>query len=566
MAESFQKLVYTRPDERQVITGIKEQEEALRGAADWEEAKKAFERFHEIQEEFRSMCQIAEIRFTLDVRDPFYGEENEALGEMGPRVSAVEHDFYDALLKCPYREEIDRDYGPILLEKLRQEAAGGGDAVTELVREENRLLGRFRKIIGSSLVDFRGGKLPVERLYPYKGDRNREVREAAYRAEGEYFAGYREELEEIFDALVKVRDAQAKALGFSDFAQLCVIRMGRMGYGLEEIAHYREQVKKYWVPAVTKIKEEQRKRLGLKDWKAYDNLLYFPDYNPVPQGGPEEMLKACSRMFHELSRETGEFFDTLTEHGMFDLDAREGKAPGGYCGSVDSERLPFIFSNFNGTTMDIDVLIHESGHAFAAYEAYLSGVSPECREASSETAETHSTAMELLTMPWHGLFFGKDAARYDRFLMERTLTYLPGGCASDEFLTEVSLNPGMSSVERHALWKRLRSEYQPHFSDYGDIPMYGEGQEWLFDSQIVTNPFYFVDYGMARNVSLQLFLLQQKDPGLAWSKYIRFLKAGGTKSFRSLVREIGLEVPFEGESVRHVIEPMLDFVLKMRAE
>ena len=46
--------------------------------------------------------------------------------------------------------------------------------------------------------------------------------------------------------------------------------------------------------------------------------------------------------------------------------------------------------------------------AFAAYEAYLSGVSPECREASSETAETHSTAMELLTMPWHGLFFGKE--------------------------------------------------------------------------------------------------------------------------------------------------------------
>ena len=74
---------------------------------------------------------------------------------------------------------------------------------------------------------------------------------------------------------MKNRTEQAKALGFRDYAQLSLIHMQRMGYGLEEIARYREQVKKYWVPAVREIKELQRKRLGLADWKGYDNLLYL---------------------------------------------------------------------------------------------------------------------------------------------------------------------------------------------------------------------------------------------------------------------------------------------------
>lgn len=570
MTVKFKDLAYTRPDEEAVIRGIKEAQAKLTAAADWEAARAAFEAFHRIMESFRSACQIAQIRFTQNVRDPFYEKENEVLGMIAPRVEEAAHDFYGALLSCPYSGQIDREYGPMLLKKLRYKEAGGGEAVTKLLQEENRLMAQFQAVSGTSRIAFRGQVIPAEQLYPYKGDRDRDTRREAYRAEGDYFLQHCEQLEDIFDKLVKNRNAQAQALGFRNYADMSLVFMNRMGYGLEEIAYYREQVKKYWVPAVREIKEMQRKRLGLSELKGYDNLLYFPDYNPAPKGDSQAMLAACSTMFHELSAETGEFFDSLLERDMFDLDSRDGKAPGGYCGSVDSVRSPFIFSNFNGTTRDVDVLIHESGHAFAAYEAYKNGIAAECREASSETCETHSTAMEMLTMPWHQLFFGKDADRYDLFLMERTLTYLPGGCASDEFLTIVYRNPDMTSNERHALWKKLREEYEPHFADFDDIPLYGDGREWLIDPQLFLCPFYLVDYGLARNVSLQLFMLQQKDPELAWEKYLRFVSFGGTKTYMEAVREIGMEIPFEGEAIRRVIEPMLEWVKrqneKCRAE
>ena len=74
-------------------------------------------------------------------------------------------------------------------------------------------------------------------------------------------------------------------------------------------------------------------------------------------------------MYRELSKETGEFFDFMADHDMFDLETRQGKRGGGYCTFLPEYKSPFIFANFNGTNADVNVLTHEAGHAFEAYTA-----------------------------------------------------------------------------------------------------------------------------------------------------------------------------------------------------
>jgi oligoendopeptidase F len=49
----------------------------------------------------------------------------------------------------------------------------------------------------------------------------------------------------------------------------------------------------------------------------------------------------------------------MYENELLDVLSKEGKAPGGYCTSIYDYRSPFIFSNFNGTAGDVDVLTHE---------------------------------------------------------------------------------------------------------------------------------------------------------------------------------------------------------------
>ena len=74
-------------------------------------------------------------------------------------------------------------------------------------------------------------------------------------------------------------------------------------------------------------------------------------------------------MYHELSKETGEFFDFMVEHELFDLETKPGKTDRRLPQYLNTFKAPFIFSNFNGTSADVDVLTHEAGHAFEAYTA-----------------------------------------------------------------------------------------------------------------------------------------------------------------------------------------------------
>lgn len=79
------------------------------------------------------------------------------------------------------------------------------------------------------------------------------------------------------------------------------------------------------------------------------------------------MVGQATEMYGALSPETKEFFDFMTKYELFDLETRPGKHLGGYCTSLPEYKAPFIFSNFNGTSADVDVLTHEAGHAFQAY-------------------------------------------------------------------------------------------------------------------------------------------------------------------------------------------------------
>jgi oligoendopeptidase F len=81
------------------------------------------------------------------------------------------------------------------------------------------------------------------------------------------------------------------------------------------------------------------------------------------------MVEQAKKMYHELSNETDVFFNFMVENELMDLEAKPGKAPGGYMTYFPKYKAPFIFSNFNGTSSDVDVLTHEFGHSFQVYSS-----------------------------------------------------------------------------------------------------------------------------------------------------------------------------------------------------
>ena len=132
----------------------------------------------------------------------------------------------------------------------------------------------------------------------------------------------------------------------------------------------------------------------------------------MPQGNKDTLVKKAQHMYHEISKETGEFFDFMADHELFDLETKPGKRQGGYCTFIEGYNAPFIFSNFNGTSADVDVLTHEAGHAFEVYTAAPAMPIPSMVFPTMEIAEIHSMSMELWTYPWMENFFGDKAEEY----------------------------------------------------------------------------------------------------------------------------------------------------------
>ena len=473
----FEQMQYARPDfdaARETFASLRAR---IAAAPDAQAQLEAFREFETLSRHISTMSTLAEIRHTVDTRDAFYEAEREFFDANSPALGEAQLDVYRALLASPFRTQLEQALGRLTFEKMEVDVKSSDPAILELMAEENALTTAYEKLYASALIEFDGRKNTVSQMSLYKQNPDRAVRKAAYEAEGAWFDAHRAELDELYDKLVKNRTAQARKLGYENFIPLGAIRMRRIGYTLEDMAAYRAQIKKDFVPVVAELKKLQYARTGVADPKFYDDAFCFADGNPAPHGTPEEILAAGREMYHALSPETAEFIDEMFDGGLFDVLSKEGKAPGGYCTYLADYKAPFIFSNFNGTSDDVDVLTHEAGHAFAAWVAARKDLPMILEEPGMESCEIHSMSMEFLTAEHHEKFFGTETPRYELAHAEDAMYFLPYGTMVDEFQHIMYAEPDLTPGERNAVWAKLESEYRP-WLDFAGLPFYGRGAGW----------------------------------------------------------------------------------------
>ena len=550
----FSEMPYSRPDMEALAAATTQTLEAMKAAPNAAGQIAAYDAYEKKMQTAGTMQQIAYIRHTINTKDEFYNAENDYMDEIGPKLQELSHRVNTALLESPYRAELERHYGALMFKNLEIAARSFSPAIVELMQEENKLVSEYQNLYASATVEFDGKIMPLPLLGPYKQDPDRAVRKAAYEADAKFFDSHREELDTLYDKLVKVRDAQAKKMGLPNYIPLGYDRMGRNCYTAKDVAAFRDQIAEDMVPIVAKVKEAQRRRIGVEKLAFYDEPISFADGNAVPEGTPDEILAAGKKMYQELSPETAEFIDFMFENELFDVLSRDGKAPGGYCTEIADYKSPFIFSNFNATAGDVDVLTHEAGHAYEAYRAFKQELPSLLHSPTIEACECHSMSMEFLAWPWAEGFFGEDARKFRYSHLSGALTFIPYGTMVDHFQHIVFEKPDMTPRERHDTWKELLGIYMPWMKLDGDIPFYSEGEGWQRQHHIYSMPFYYIDYCLAQTVALQIWALQQKDRKNAWEHYMAYTRQGGSRVFTELLKNAGLESPFEESCLNGVCQ------------
>ncbi len=555
----FSEMPYVRPDLAAFQAKGEEIAKRIAQAASADEAVKAYQEFDKIQGEVNTALSLAYVRHTIDTRDQFYDQEIDFADEAGPALQETSQKVNRALLDSPLRTQLEEKLGKLLFTNLEIAVRTFDPKNMSLMQEENKLQSEYQKLYASAMVEWNGEMLPLPKLGPYKQSPDRSVRKAAYEAEGKWFDAHQTELDELYDKLVKNRTAQARNMGYDNYLQLGYDRLGRNCYGPAQVAAFRDQIAQDMVPIVARVKKDQEQRLGVDKLKYWDDVLLFPDGNADPQGTADEILAAGKQMYHELSPETAEFADFLWGNELLDVLSKEGKAPGGYCTEFSAYKAPFIFSNFNGTSADVDVLTHEAGHAFAGFRAMRKGYLGCMVSPTIESCEIHSMSMEFLTAPWHEKFFGPLTRKYEIGHCEDALIFIPYGCMVDEFQHRVYENPELTPAQRNELWLKLEEKYRP-WVDFEGLPFYGRGAGWQRQLHIYLYPLYNIDYCMAQTVAFQFWIASMKDHADAWKRYLRFADAGGTKTLEELVADAGLKVPYAPGCIREIGEAISTWI------
>ncbi|MGL6099933.1 MAG: M3 family oligoendopeptidase, partial [Fusobacteriaceae bacterium] len=403
----------------------------------------------------------------------------------------------------------------------------------------------------SAKINFMGRELNISGLTPYTLSHDRELRKMASDVKYRFFEENEAKIDEIFEKLVKVRDKIAKKLGFKNFVELGYVRMRRTDYNPEMVGKFRKQVEKYIVPLAGELYENQKKRLELKELKHYDEKFEFQNGNATPKGDSEWILRNAKKMYDELSPETSDFFNFMIKHELMDLVTKKAKSAGGYCTFIHDYGSPFIFSNFNGTAGDIDVMTHEAGHAFQAYLSKWVGIPG--LDCTYESAEIHSMSMEFFTWPWMELFFREDTDKYRYSHLGGAIKFVPYGVTVDEFQHFVYENPEATPEERKKAWRYLEKKYLPH-KNYSESDFLERGNWWLQQNHIFSVPFYYIDYTLAQICALQFWKSMREDRDVAWQDYINVSNVGGRYSFLELLERGNLISPFVEDCVPSIIE------------
>ena len=556
----FKDIQYTRPDCAAFQKLAEDNAEKIKNAVSYSEAKKIFLEFDKAESEFFDMGNIAYIRHTIDTSDEFYDKENEFLNEKTPELMPSLLAFSNAVYDSRFKPDFVAEFGEQMFAEIELRRKSFSEKNIPLLQKEARLCNEYEKIIASADILFDGKHLNLYGIMSYFENPDRNVRHDAYKAYSKFYESNEENFERIWDELIKVRTEMGKNLGFENYIPLGYMNQGRTDYDEKDVAAFREQVREELVPFCAKLYEAQAKRIGVDKVKAYDEAYLFNDGNAVPVGDDDFLIEQAREMYHDMSKETGEFVDFMLGHDLLDVKNKPKKASTGYMTGLNSIKAPFVFSCFNHTTGDVQVLTHEFGHAFAGYMAMRNQPVSTYYSESTDIAEIHSMSMEQFAYPYAEKFFGDKADKFRFSHLQEALTFVPFGVAVDEYQHIVYANPELTPKQRTAEWKKLEEKYMP-WREYDDIDFFAKGGWWYHKIHIFLYPFYYINYTLTTMGAMEFKKKMHEDKESAWKDYLKLCKVGGSLGYKETLKYANLSLPFEKGSVKRAVSYAEDILL-----
>ena len=252
----FSEMTYTRPDAESTKQHLAALTEQLKAAKSYEEARKVFLAQQEQAKHISTASTLASVRHSIDTRDSFYDAEEKFWNSFFPELEEYNQAWTAAMLESPFRAEFAGEFGDLMFVNAEIARKTFSPEIIPEMQQENELTQEYEKLLASAQIPFEGKVYTLSQLSPFKTCADDEKRLAAWKAEGQWYKDNQAKFDELYDKLVKLRDAMGKKLGYEGYTTLGYYRMVRNCYTKEDVETFRAAVVKYLVPVADKVYRE----------------------------------------------------------------------------------------------------------------------------------------------------------------------------------------------------------------------------------------------------------------------------------------------------------------------
>ena len=484
--------------------------------------------------------------------------------EIEPKIAPISDKLNKKFIDNPHSAELDKDKFFVYTRSIKK--------ALELFREENIPLfteiqiqqQKYQAITGAMSVTLNGKEYTLEQASVFLKDTDRNVRQQTWKTITERRLQDKEKLDDLFQVLLKLRHQVALNAGFENFRDYMFQALGRFDYTPHDCYKFHEAIELEIVPILEKQAGKRREALGLAALKPWDmdvDISGKPALKPFKSG--QELIDKSITCFSRLNPYIGDRLEIMKSNGLFDVESRIGKAPGGYNYPLAETGAPFIFMNSANTFRDLTTMVHEGGHAvhtFITADLELN----DFKHCPSEVAELASMSMELISMDKWDVFFDneQDLKRAKRDQLKDVLKTLPWVAVVDQYQHWIYTNPDQTAAERSEAWKKIFAPFGNNFSDWSgnDDAL---GNLWQKQLHIFEVPFYYIEYGIAQLGAIAVWKNYKENPEEALINYLEALKLGYTKTIKEIYETAGIEFNFSAPYVKELADFVKDELAKL---
>ena len=491
--------------------------------------------------------------------------------EIEPKIAPIGNDLNKKLNDSPFVKDLDQDKYFVYLRGIRK--------ALELFREKNIPLQtelqveqqKYQGITGAMSVTLNGQEYTLEQAANFLKDLNRETRQGAWEAITARRLEDKDKLDGLFNKLKDIRHEVALNAGFDNFRDYMFQALGRFDYTPQDCFDFHDAIEKEVVPLLSAQAEERKNLLKLDNLKPWDRFDAYFEYNLkpwdievdtsgkealIPFNNGEELIEKATNCFNKLDKYLGSRLEIMKANGLFDVDSRKGKAPGGYNYPLSETGAPFIFMNSANSFRDLTTMVHEGGHAVHTFLTANLELN-DFKHCPSEVAELASMSMELISMDHWDEFFKdeEELKRAKRYQLKDVLKTLPWVAVVDSFQHWIYTNPAHTSAERTKAWTKIFNRFGANFVDWSE---HQEALENLWQKQlhIFEVPFYYIEYAIAQLGAIAVWKNYKENPEKGLSNYMEALKLGYTKDMKTIYETAGIEFNFSSDYIKE----LMDFV------